>query len=67
MCIKILTPREKEVITLRFGLANEDPHTLEQAGKRMSITRERARQIEFKAMEKLRHASVSGQLLEVIS
>jgi len=65
--LNTLTPREKEVITLRFGLANEDPHTLEQAGKRMSITRERARQIEFKAMEKLRHASVSGQLLEVIS
>lgn len=61
-----LTPREKEVIQLRYGLGDEDPHTLEETGRRLHITRERARQIEGKAMEKLRHIHVSARLRESV-
>ncbi len=62
-----LTPREKDVIVLRFGLENEDPHTLEETGRRLHITRERARQIENKAMEKLRHSHTVARLKEVVN
>ena len=51
--LNTLNPREKEVLVLRFGLYDEDPHTLEETGRRLHITRERARQIESKALEKL--------------
>jgi RNA polymerase primary sigma factor len=62
-----LTPREKDVLALRYGLGEEDPHTLEETGRRLHITRERARQIESKALEKLRHMHVESSLREVVS
>ena len=52
--LKLLTEIEREVITLRFGLNDEDTLTLESIGKRFGVTRERIRQIEAKAIEKLR-------------
>lgn len=62
-----LTPREKDVLALRYGLGEEEPHTLEETGRRLHITRERARQIESKALEKLRHMHVESALREVVS
>ena len=52
--LELLTEIEREVITLRFGLNDEDILTLESIGKRFGVTRERIRQIEAKAIEKLR-------------
>jgi RNA polymerase primary sigma factor len=52
-----LTPREAEVIKMRFGIGVERDHTLEEVGRHLSITRERVRQIEVKAMRKLKHPS----------
>jgi RNA polymerase primary sigma factor len=51
-----LTDREREVLRLRFGLGLERELTLEEVGRRLSITRERARQIEMKALQKMRAA-----------
>ena len=51
---RILTPREKQVIFLRFGIGTDDALTLEEVGKSMRLTRERVRQIEQKALKKLR-------------
>jgi RNA polymerase primary sigma factor len=62
-----LTPREKDVLSLRYGLGDEDPHTLEETGRRLHITRERARQIESKALDKLRHIHVTDRLREAVS
>ena len=53
--LKTLTDREQEVLTLRFGLADGYPRTLEEVGKRFVVTRERIRQIEAKALRKMRH------------
>jgi RNA polymerase primary sigma factor len=50
-----LTPREAEIIRMRFGIRVNRDHTLEEVGRYFSITRERVRQIEFKALRKLRH------------
>ncbi|MEP6755094.1 MAG: sigma-70 family RNA polymerase sigma factor [Chthonomonadales bacterium] len=61
-----LTDKEREVISLRFGLGTEDPHTLEETGKRLHLTRERARQIEGKALEKLRQPAVANRLREAV-
>ncbi len=55
--LKTLTPRERDVIRLRFGLVDGRPHTLEEVGEHFEITRERIRQIEAKALRKLRHPS----------
>ena len=55
--LKSLTPREERVITLRFGLDDGRPRTLEELGKEFNVTRERIRQIEAKALRKLRHPS----------
>jgi RNA polymerase primary sigma factor len=57
-----LDAREREVLCLRFGLSNEQPLTLEQVGKRFELTRERIRQIEAKALTKLRHPCLPGHL-----
>jgi len=66
IALSALTVRERDVITLRYGLGDDDPLTLEETGRRLSITRERARQIEGKALEKLRHSSVGERLSEAI-
>ncbi len=52
-----LTPREEKVIRLRFGIGEKTDHTLEEVGRKFMVTRERIRQIEAKALRKLRHAS----------
>ena len=57
-----LTPREEQVIKLRFGLEDGRPRTLEEVGKKFEITRERIRQIEAKALRKLRHPSRARHL-----
>lgn len=66
LALTVLTPRERDVLTLRYGLGDDDPLTLEETGRRLSITRERARQIEAKALEKLRHSSVGERLAQAI-
>jgi RNA polymerase sigma factor (sigma-70 family) len=57
-----LDAREREVLCLRFGLLNEQPLTLEEVGRRFDLTRERIRQIEAKALTKLRHPCLPGRL-----
>jgi RNA polymerase primary sigma factor len=57
-----LDAREREVLCLRFGLSNEQPLTLEEVGRRFELTRERIRQIEAKALTKLRHPCLPGHL-----
>ena len=59
-----LTPREKRVLELRYGLVDGRPRTLEEVGKEFSVTRERIRQIEAKALRKLRHPRRSGAIRE---
>ena len=61
-----LTPREENVLKLRFGLEDGRPRTLEEVGKVFSITRERIRQIEAKALRKLRHPSRSKRLKDYL-
>jgi len=60
--LKTLTPREEQVIKMRFGVGVGSDHTLEEVGQRFAVTRERARQIEAKALRKLRHPSRSQKL-----
>ena len=57
-----LTPREAKVLRMRFGIDMTTDHTLEEVGKQFDVTRERIRQIEAKALRKLRHPSRSDQL-----
>lgn len=57
-----LNPREQEIIKMRFGLADKRPHTLQELGDKLSLSRERIRQIEKKALSKLRRPKVSRQL-----
>jgi RNA polymerase primary sigma factor len=57
-----LTPREEKVLRMRFGIDEEGEHTLEEVGENFSVTRERIRQIETKALRKLRHPSRSRML-----
>ena len=61
--LQTLTPREEQVIKMRFGLGDGSEHTLEEVGQRFSVTRERIRQIEAKALRKLRHPSRSRMLM----
>src|SRR5439155_12978 len=53
--LSTLSPKEKEILRLRFGIGEEGEHTLEEVGQRFAVTRERIRQIEAKALRKLRH------------
>ena len=61
--LKTLTPREEKVLKMRFGIDVASEHTLEEVGKDFSVTRERIRQIEVKALKKLKHPSRSKKLL----
>ena len=60
--LRSLTPREEKVIKMRFGLEDGSEHTLEEVGQSFAVTRERIRQIEAKALRKLRHPSRSRKL-----
>ena len=64
--LKSLTPREERVITLRFGLEDGRARTLEELGKEFNVTRERVRQIEAKALRKLRHPSRAKRLRDYL-
>ena len=64
--LKTLTPREEKVIKMRFGLEDGSEHTLEEVGHSFAVTRERIRQIEAKALRKLRHPSRSRSLRSFI-
>ena len=64
--LKTLTPREAKVLSLRFGLEDGHSHTLEEVGKEFDVTRERIRQIEAKALRKLRHPSRSKRLKDYL-
>ena len=62
LALKTLTPREEKIIKMRFGLEDGSQHTLEDVGQEFAVTRERIRQIEAKALRKLRHPSRSNRL-----
>ena len=62
-----LTPREARILRLRFGLQNGRSYTLEEVGQKFGLTRERIRQIEGKALRRLRHPRRSRQLREYLS
>lgn len=64
--LETLTPRESKVLSLRFGLEDGRPRTLEEVGKEFEVTRERIRQIEAKALRKLRHPSRSKKLKDFL-
>jgi RNA polymerase sigma factor, sigma-70 family len=61
-----LAPRERRVLQLRFGLIDSRQQTLEEVGKRFGVTRERIRQIEVKALRKMRHPSRSKRLTDFL-
>ncbi|NLA74387.1 MAG: sigma-70 family RNA polymerase sigma factor, partial [Deltaproteobacteria bacterium] len=61
-----LTPREEKVLRMRFGIGEKSDHTLEEVGRDFNVTRERIRQIEAKALRKLRHPSRSRKLKSFI-
>ena len=65
--LKTLTPREEKVLCLRYGLTDGKMHTLEEVGKEFNVTRERIRQIEAKALRKLRHPSRSKVLKDFLN
>ena len=64
--LSTLTPREEKVLRLRFGLEDGRSRTLEEVGKEFNVTRERIRQIEAKALRKLRHPSRSRKLKDYL-
>ncbi len=64
--LSTLTPREAKVLSLRFGLEDGHPRTLEEVGKEFNVTRERIRQIEAKALRKLRHPNRSKRLRDFV-
>jgi RNA polymerase primary sigma factor len=64
--LSALTDRERQVIELRFGLLDDHDHTLEEVGKQLKVTRERVRQIEERAIRKLRHPAASRMLKEYL-
>src|SRR5262249_35987621 len=60
--LKTLTPREEQILRMRFGMDDGTEQTLEEVGRAFNVTRERIRQIESKALRRLRHSSRSNQL-----
>ena len=62
---QVLNPREEQVVRLRFGIGGDEPWTLEQVGRSMSVTRERIRQIEVVALNKLKESHVKAMLAEI--
>jgi RNA polymerase primary sigma factor len=58
-----LTPREQRILCMRFGIGGAGEHTLEEIGKIFGVTRERIRQIEAKALAKLRHPACTQKLI----
>jgi RNA polymerase primary sigma factor len=64
--LSTLTPRERRILQLRFGLEDGVSRTLEEVGKEFNVTRERIRQIEAKALRKLRHPSRSRKLKDYL-
>jgi RNA polymerase primary sigma factor len=66
LSLGVLSEREREVLEMRFGLVDGQDHTLEEVGKHFSVTRERIRQIEAKALRKLRHPTRSRQLRDYL-
>jgi RNA polymerase primary sigma factor len=67
MVLKTLTPREEKILRMRFGIGEKSEHTLEEVGREFLVTRERIRQIETKAVKKLRHPQRSTALKDLIS
>ncbi len=65
--LSMLTPREEKVLRLRFGFEDGRTHTLEEVGKQFNVTRERVRQIESKALRRLRHPSKSKVLRDFVN
>jgi RNA polymerase primary sigma factor len=65
--LKTLTPREEKVLRLRFGIEDGRSRTLEEVGREFKVTRERIRQIEAKALRKLRHPSRSKKLKDFLT
>ncbi|MEK7680764.1 MAG: sigma factor-like helix-turn-helix DNA-binding protein, partial [Patescibacteria group bacterium] len=57
-----LSPREQKILEMRFGLTDGVTHTLEEVGQEFDVTRERIRQIEAKALEKIQHMNIIGKL-----
>ena len=64
--LSTLTPREEKVLRMRFGIGERSDHTLEEVGRKFSVTRERIRQIEAKALKKLRHSCRANKLKSFI-
>ncbi len=64
--LAVLSERERQVLELRFGLIDGKEHTLEEVGQFFNVTRERIRQIESKALRKLRHPTRSRQLRDFL-
>ncbi|MCS7070641.1 MAG: RNA polymerase subunit sigma, partial [Anaerolinea sp.] len=65
--LSTLSAREAHVLSLRFGLRNNEAHTLEEVGQKFGLTRERIRQIEGRALRRLRHPRRSRQLRDYLS